>query len=131
MARSGRAGKSSAPRTTNDGRPSATTSPTGLAVEANALADLKIGKAAVERERRTVEAEPRPVRYLATLIGATDQDALLASERNETASERSQRAQLEREPKSKLLSGILSITCSGLHKSVATTSCEAVTGFGS
>jgi len=39
-------------------------------VEAKALADLKIENAAVEGERRTVEADLGPVRYLATLIGA-------------------------------------------------------------
>jgi hypothetical protein len=48
----------------------------GIAVETKALADLKIEKAAVEGERRTVEADLGPVRYLATLIGAGDQDVL-------------------------------------------------------
>src|SRR5712671_749843 len=43
-----------------------------LTVEANTLADLKIEKAAVEGERRTVEADLGPVRYLATLIGQPD-----------------------------------------------------------
>ena len=38
--------------------------------------NLKIEKAAVEGERRTVEADLGPVRYLATLIGAGDQDVL-------------------------------------------------------
>jgi hypothetical protein len=37
-------------------------------------ADLKIEKAAVEGERRTVEADLGPVRYLATLLGAGEQD---------------------------------------------------------
>src|SRR5260221_6146963 len=47
-----------------------------LTVEAKALADLKIEKAAVEGERRTVEADLGPVKYLATLIGA-DNEAVL------------------------------------------------------
>ncbi len=47
-----------------------------LSVEAKALADLKIEKAAVEGERRKVEADLGPVRYPATLIGAGDQDVL-------------------------------------------------------
>jgi hypothetical protein len=47
-----------------------------LAVEAKALADLKIEKAKVEGERRTAEADLGPVRYLATLVGAGDQDVL-------------------------------------------------------
>jgi hypothetical protein len=47
-----------------------------LTVEAKALADLKIEKAAVEGERRTVEADLGPVRYLAALIGA-DNEAVL------------------------------------------------------
>ncbi len=37
-----------------------------LTVEANALADLKIEKAAVEGERRTIDADLGPVKYLAT-----------------------------------------------------------------
>ena len=41
-------------------------------VEAKALADLKIEKAAVEGECRTVEGDLGPVRYLATLIGQAD-----------------------------------------------------------
>jgi hypothetical protein len=40
-----------------------------LAVEAKALADLKVEKAAVKGERRTVEADLGPVRYPATLLG--------------------------------------------------------------
>jgi hypothetical protein len=40
-----------------------------LTVEAKTLADLKIGKAAVEGERRTVEADLGPVKYLAILLG--------------------------------------------------------------
>jgi hypothetical protein len=47
-----------------------------LAVEAKVLADLKIEKAAVEGERRTVEADLGPVRYLAALIGADSETAL-------------------------------------------------------
>ncbi len=47
-----------------------------LMVEAKALAELKIEKATVEGVRRTVEADLGPVKYLATLIGATDQDVL-------------------------------------------------------
>jgi hypothetical protein len=46
-----------------------------LTAEAKALADLKIEKAAVEGERRTVEADLGPVRYLATLIGADNETA--------------------------------------------------------
>ena len=44
--------------------------PTSSRVEANALADLKIEKAAVEGERRVFEADLDPVKYLATLLGA-------------------------------------------------------------
>jgi hypothetical protein len=40
------------------------------------LADLKIEKATVEGERRTVEADLGPVRYLATLIGADNETVL-------------------------------------------------------
>jgi hypothetical protein len=47
-----------------------------LTVEAKALADLKVERAAVEGERRKVEADLGPVRYLATLLGAGDQDVL-------------------------------------------------------
>ena len=47
-----------------------------LTVEAKALADLKIEKAAVEGERRKVEADLGPVRYLATLLGADSESAL-------------------------------------------------------
>jgi hypothetical protein len=45
-------------------------------VEAKALADQKIEKAAVEAVRRTVEADLGPVRYLAALLGAGDRDVL-------------------------------------------------------
>jgi hypothetical protein len=47
-----------------------------LTVEANALADLKTEKAAVEGEGRKVEADLGPVKYLATLLGAKDDDVL-------------------------------------------------------
>jgi hypothetical protein len=63
---------SSAPRTTNQAHIIADK----LTVEAKALADLKIEKAAVEGERRKVEAGLGPVRYLATLLGA-DNEAVL------------------------------------------------------
>ena len=46
-----------------------------LTVEAKALADLKIEKAAVEGERRTVEADLGPVRYLATPLSADSETA--------------------------------------------------------
>jgi hypothetical protein len=44
--------------------------------EAKALATLKVEKATVDGERRKVEAELGPVRYLATLLGA-DSEAVL------------------------------------------------------
>jgi hypothetical protein len=44
-----------------------------LTVEAKALADLKSRKAAVEGERRKVEADLGPVKYLATLLGQADE----------------------------------------------------------
>ena len=47
-----------------------------LTVEAKALADLKIEKAKVDGDRRVAEADLGPVRYLATLLGAGDQDVL-------------------------------------------------------
>jgi hypothetical protein len=47
-----------------------------LAFEAKVVADLKVEKARIEGERRTVEANLGPVRYLAALIGAGDQDVL-------------------------------------------------------
>ena len=47
-----------------------------LLVEAKVLADLKIEKAAVQGEHRKVEADLGPVRYLATLLGANDEDVL-------------------------------------------------------
>jgi hypothetical protein len=45
-----------------------------LTVEAKVLADLKVEKAAVEGERRKVEAEAAPIRYVAELLG-TDTDS--------------------------------------------------------
>ena len=47
-----------------------------LTVEAKALADLKIERAAVESERRSLEADLGPVRSLATLLGAADEQVL-------------------------------------------------------
>ncbi len=47
-----------------------------LTVEAKALADLKIEKARVDGDRRVAETDLGPVRYLATLLGAGDQDVL-------------------------------------------------------
>jgi hypothetical protein len=41
-----------------------------LTVEAKVLADLKIEKAAADGERRTLEADLGPVKYLAILINA-------------------------------------------------------------
>jgi hypothetical protein len=40
------------------------------------LAELKVEKAKVEGDRKVVEADLGPVRYLATLLGAGDQDVL-------------------------------------------------------
>ena len=47
-----------------------------LTVETKALADLQIEKAKIDGERRKVEADLGPVRYLASLLGAGDQDVL-------------------------------------------------------
>ncbi len=44
--------------------------------EAKALATLQVERAAVDGERKKVEADLGPVRYLATLLGAGDQDVL-------------------------------------------------------
>jgi hypothetical protein len=44
--------------------------------EGKALATLQVEKASVDGERRKVEADLGPVRYLATLLGAGDQDVL-------------------------------------------------------
>jgi hypothetical protein len=41
----------------------------------SAVANLRIEKAAVDGERKAVEADLGPVRYLATLIGSTDEQA--------------------------------------------------------
>jgi hypothetical protein len=42
----------------------------------NALADLRIEKAKVDGERKAVEADLGPVRYLATLLGSTDEQTM-------------------------------------------------------
>ena len=42
----------------------------------NALADLGIEKARVDGERKAVEADLGPVRYLATPIGSTDEQTM-------------------------------------------------------
>ncbi len=47
-----------------------------LTVEAKALADLRVEKAAVEGERRAVDADLGPVRYLAALLGQADEVVL-------------------------------------------------------
>jgi hypothetical protein len=44
--------------------------------EGKALASLQVERAAVEGERRKVEADLGPIKYLATLLGAGDQDVL-------------------------------------------------------
>jgi hypothetical protein len=44
--------------------------------EAKTLADLKVEKAGIDGQRRVAEADLGPVRYLATLLGAGDQDVL-------------------------------------------------------
>ena len=44
--------------------------------EAQSLAGLQVDKAGIEGERRKAEAALGPVRYLATLLGASDQDVL-------------------------------------------------------
>jgi len=44
--------------------------------EAKALVSLQVEKAAIDGERRMVEADLGPVRYLAMLLGAGDQDVL-------------------------------------------------------
>jgi hypothetical protein len=44
--------------------------------EANALAALQIEKAGIEGQRKVAEADLGPVRYLATLLGAKDDDVL-------------------------------------------------------
>jgi hypothetical protein len=47
-----------------------------LTVEAKALAELKIEKATVEGERRAVDADLGPVRYVAALLGQADEVVL-------------------------------------------------------
>jgi hypothetical protein len=42
----------------------------------SALADLRIEKAKVDGERKAVEADLGPVRYLATLLGSTDEQTM-------------------------------------------------------
>jgi hypothetical protein len=44
--------------------------------EARALAGLKVEKAAVDGERKAVEADLGPVRYLATLVGTSDEQTM-------------------------------------------------------
>src|SRR5258705_9826006 len=65
-------------RAADDGRRQ--TKPKSLAdkftVEVKLLADLKIERAAVEGEPRSVETDLGPVKYLAILLGAADQDVL-------------------------------------------------------
>jgi hypothetical protein len=40
------------------------------------LAELQVQKAAVDGERKAVEADRGPVRYLATLLGSTDEQTM-------------------------------------------------------
>jgi hypothetical protein len=47
-----------------------------LTVEAKALAEIKVEKAKVDGDRKVAEADLGPVRYLAMLLGAGDQDVL-------------------------------------------------------
>ena len=44
--------------------------------EAGKLATLKVERAAINGERRAVEADLGPVRYLATLLGSTDEQTM-------------------------------------------------------
>jgi len=44
--------------------------------ETKALADLQVEKAKVDGERKAVEADLGPVRYLATLLGSTDEQTM-------------------------------------------------------
>jgi len=48
----------------------------GRTAEAGKLASLKVQAAGVDGERKAVEADLGPVRYLATVIGATDEVAM-------------------------------------------------------
>jgi hypothetical protein len=43
---------------------------------AKTLASLQVEQASIDGERKVVEADLGPVRYLATLLGAGDQDGL-------------------------------------------------------
>src|SRR6266853_2094938 len=47
-----------------------------LTLEAKALAEIKVEKAKVDGDRKVAEADLGPVRYLAMLLGAGDQDVL-------------------------------------------------------
>ena len=49
---------------------------TARTAEAGKLADLKVQKAAVDGGRQAVEADLGPVRYLATLLGSTDEQTM-------------------------------------------------------
>jgi len=49
---------------------------TARTTEAGKLADLKVQKAAVDGERKAVEADLGPVRYLAILLGSTDEQTM-------------------------------------------------------
>jgi hypothetical protein len=51
-------------------------SPTERVQVETALADLRIEKAKVDGERKAVEADLGPVRYLATLFGSTDEQTM-------------------------------------------------------
>ena len=44
--------------------------------EAKTLAGLQLETADIEGQRKVIEADLRPIKYLATLIGAGDQDVL-------------------------------------------------------
>ncbi len=44
--------------------------------EAGRPADLNVQKAAIDEERKTVEADLGPVRYLSTLLGSTDDQTM-------------------------------------------------------
>jgi hypothetical protein len=46
------------------------------AAAAKALAGLQVEKVKTEGDRRVVEADLGPVRYLAALLGATDEDVM-------------------------------------------------------
>ena len=59
-----------------DQRPSRAELATHRDQASKALADFKIEKAKVDGDRKVAEADLGPVRYLATLLGAGDQDVL-------------------------------------------------------